>query len=65
MSGGSSSSGFSLQPKSLSFLDRMGIRMETGMTDFFTWWGTICASYPLPVMVVSVAIALGLTSGVM
>ena len=38
--------------------------MELRMTEFFTNWGTTCATYPIPVMVLSVAFAVGLTTGV-
>ena len=34
------------------------------MTDFFTAWGTACARYPVPVMVLGVCFALGLSTGV-
>ncbi len=34
------------------------------MTSFFVWWGTGCARHPVPVMLVSVALALGLLTGV-
>lgn len=47
-----------------SFLDRFGQKMELKMTEFFTAWGATCATYPIPVMVLSVAFAVGLTTGV-
>jgi len=48
----------------LSFLDRLGATVENNMTNFFTWWGTLAARYPLPVIVLSIAFAVGLSSGV-
>ena len=41
----------------LSFLDRVGVAIETCLTKFFTIWGTNCSRYPLPVIIVSVVIA--------
>ena len=41
----------------------MGASFELRMTSFFTWWGTLAARYPLPVIVLSVAFAVGLSSG--
>ena len=48
----------------LNFIDRIGASFENNMTNFFTWWGTLAARYPLPVIVLSVAFAVGLSSGV-
>merc|ERR1719228_1316237 len=47
----------------LSFFDKLGANFENSMTNFFTWWGTLAARYPLPVIVLSVAFAIGLSSG--
>ena len=47
----------------LSFFDRLGASFENNMTNFFTWWGTLAARYPLPVIILSVAFAVGLSSG--
>ena len=48
----------------LNFIDRIGASFENNMTNFFTWWGTLAARYPLPVIVLSIAFAVGLSSGV-
>ena len=48
----------------LSFFDKLGATFENNMTNFFTWWGTLAARYPLPVIVLSIAFAVGLSSGV-
>lgn len=48
----------------LSFLDRVGVAIETCLTKFFTIWGTNCSRYPLPVIIVSVVIAGSLCSGI-
>ena len=48
----------------LNFIDRLGASFENNMTNFFTWWGTLAARYPLPVIVLSIAFAVGLSSGV-
>lgn len=45
-------------------MDRLGIHIENAMTGFFTQWGTFCAKHPVPVMLISVGFALGLTTGV-
>ncbi|TRY76439.1 hypothetical protein TCAL_00054 [Tigriopus californicus] len=47
-----------------SLLDRVGMKMELAITSWFTQWGMTCAKYPLPVMVLSVAFAIGLSTGV-
>ena len=47
----------------LSFFDRLGASFENNMTNFFTWWGTLAAKYPLPVIILSIAFAVGLSSG--
>ena len=47
----------------LSFFDKLGAKFENNMTNFFTWWGTLAAKYPLPVIVLSIAFAVGLSSG--
>ena len=59
-----SGTGFEVETKRLSGFDRLGIRIETTLTDFFTCWGTACARHPLPVMAIGVALALGLASGI-
>ena len=48
----------------LSFTDRIGIAIESGLTKFFTIWGTNCSRYPLPVIIVSVVIAGSLCTGI-
>ena len=48
----------------LSFTDRIGVAIESGMTKFFTIWGTNCSRYPLPVIIVSVVIAGSLCTGI-
>lgn len=48
----------------LSFITKLGIRFENNMTSFFTWWGTIAATYPLPVIFLSVVFAVGLSTGI-
>ena len=47
----------------LSFFDKLGAKFDNNMTNFFTWWGTLAAKYPLPVIVLSIAFAVGLSSG--
>lgn len=47
-----------------SLLDRVGMKMELTITSWFTQWGMTCAKYPLSVMVLSVAFAVGLSTGV-
>ena len=47
----------------MSRLDRIGVWIETSMTSFFTGWGTLCARYPVPVIVLSVGFAAGLCTG--
>ena len=47
----------------LNFFDKLGAKFENNMTNFFTWWGTLAAKYPLPVIVLSIAFAVGLSSG--
>ena len=34
----------------LGILDKVGAWMENTTTNIFTWWGTIAAKYPLPVI---------------
>lgn len=58
-----SSASDSLSSLELSRLDRIGVWIETSMTGFFTWWGTLCARYPVPVIVLSVGFAAGLCTG--
>jgi len=48
----------------LSLLDRLGAAVEENMTQFFTWWGTLAAKYPLPVIILSIGFAVGLSTGV-
>lgn len=48
----------------LSAVDRLGAAMENNTTALFTWWGTIAAKYPLPVIFLSCAFAAGLSSGI-
>ena len=48
----------------LSPLQRAGASVENNMTQFFTWWGTLAAKYPLPVIILSIGFAVGLSTGV-
>ena len=48
----------------LSFVDRIGVAIESSLTKFFTIWGTNCSRYPLPVIIVSVVIAGSLCTGI-
>ena len=49
---------------SLSPLQRAGAAVENNMTQFFTWWGTLAARYPLPVIILSIGFAVGLSTGI-
>jgi Niemann-Pick C1 protein len=51
--------------KQLNILDQLGMSFEMGMTNFFTMWGTLCSRYPVPVIMLSVGFALGLSTGIM
>ena len=48
----------------LSPLQRAGTAVENNMTQVFTWWGTLAAQYPLPVIILSIGFAIGLSTGV-
>ena len=48
----------------LSPLQKAGAAVENNMTQFFTWWGTLAARYPLPVIILSIGFAVGLSTGV-
>ncbi|QQP55527.1 Uncharacterized protein FKW44_008743, partial [Caligus rogercresseyi] len=50
--------------ESLNFIQRAGADLELWLVNFFTFWGTFCARYPIPVIVVSISIAMGLCSGI-
>jgi hypothetical protein len=47
----------------LSLMNKVGASFENAMTGAFTWWGTKAALYPLPVIVLSIGFAAGLSSG--
>ena len=44
-------------------MSKAGAGFENAMTAAFTWWGTRAALYPLPVIVLSIGFAAGLSSG--
>jgi hypothetical protein len=44
-------------------MNKVGASFENAMTGAFTWWGTKAALYPLPVIVLSIGFAAGLSSG--
>ena len=48
----------------LTLLERWGAAFEYKMMRFFTRWGTICSKYPVPIIVLSVGLALGLSTGI-
>lgn len=48
----------------LTLLERWGAAFEYKMMRFFTRWGTICSKYPVPIIVLSVGLALGLATGI-
>ena len=48
----------------LTLMQKWGAILEYEMTKFFTKWGTTCSRYPVPIIVVSVGIALGLSTGI-
>lgn len=48
----------------LTLMETWGAAFEFELTKFFTRWGTVCSRYPVPIIIVSVGIALGLTTGV-
>ncbi len=48
----------------LNFLDKGGVWLETTLSRGFTYWGEFCASYPIPVVVVSLTVACLLCAGI-
>ena len=52
-----------LRYEDLSWMSKAGAGFENAMTAAFTWWGTRAALYPLPVIVLSIGFAAGLSSG--
>jgi Niemann-Pick C1 protein len=48
----------------LSYLEKWGSSLELHMTRFFTRWGKTCSKYPVPVIILSVGLALGLSTGI-
>jgi len=53
-----------VQFQDLNFITKLGTRFEAGMTRLFTWWGHTAATYPLPVILLSIVFAAGLSSGI-
>ena len=51
-------------PNDMSITDKLGMHFEIAMTNFFTDLGTLFARYPLPVIVLSVGFAVGLSTGI-
>ena len=51
-------------PENLSVIDKLGMNFEIALTNFFTDLGTLFARYPLPVIVLSVGFAVGLSTGI-
>ena len=51
-------------PNNLSIVDKLGMYFEIAITNFFTELGTMFARYPLPVIVLSVGFAVGLSTGI-
>ncbi|XP_040569202.2 LOW QUALITY PROTEIN: NPC intracellular cholesterol transporter 1-like [Lepeophtheirus salmonis] len=50
--------------QSLNLIQRAGADLELWLVNFFTFWGTFCAKYPIPVIIVSLSIAIGLCTGI-
>jgi len=48
----------------LTLMERWGAIFEYELSKFFTNWGTRCSRYPVPIIILSVGIALGLTTGI-
>ena len=48
----------------LSYMEKLGAAFEFQMTKFFTNWGTTCSRYPVPIIILSVGLALGLSTGI-
>ena len=51
-------------PENLSVIDKLGMNFEIALTNFFTDLGTLFARYPLPVIILSVGFAVGLSTGI-
>ena len=49
----------------LNAKDRLGMAFEVAITNFFTEMGTLFASRPVPVIILSVALAAGLSTGML
>jgi hypothetical protein len=45
-------------------MEKLGAAFEFQMTKFFTNWGTTCSRYPVPIIILSVGLALGLSTGI-
>ena len=45
-------------------IDKLGMNFEIALTNFFTELGTLFARYPLPVIILSVGFAVGLSTGI-
>ena len=52
-------------PNQRSVKDKLGMAFEVAVTNFFTEMGTLFASRPIPVIILSVGFALGLSTGIM
>ena len=48
----------------LNSLDKVGVWMDLNLFNMFEKWGTFCANFPIPVIVISIAIACGLCAGI-
>lgn len=44
-------------------LDNINKKMDDGLRDFFTWWGTGIARYPVLVLFIMVCVVVALTCG--
>ena len=48
----------------LNCVDKAGVWLERGLEKVFNRWGRFCADYPVPVIVLSLAVAIVLCAGV-
>lgn len=51
--------------KPTNIIDKLGMSFEIAMTNCFTEMGTVFAKYPVPVIILSVGFALGLSTGIL
>ncbi|XP_054748920.2 NPC1-like intracellular cholesterol transporter 1 [Lytechinus pictus] len=54
-----------IDPDDVSKLDKINKMMDDKLRDFFTWWGTGIARYPVLVLIIMVAVVVALTCGIL